>query len=656
MSEEEKGLELEKKAEIKEATPKKKKEKKKFKDKWKSYSKGKKALIIIGIIFVIAIIAVVICFALKKDVPVENKVEEVTLENQNYRYQNGTLYFYDKDKNEIGTYECTNKDEEKCYLAYYTNDLDIDNTKYVYENEESVSFQTPIVSNKYVFVYDNKEEKDAVIKLYDFKEQKEDSFYQEVKKAGDDYTFIVKDSSSSYGVLSLKDGIKTLIDFNYNYLGYYDAIKDTYFIASNNDKYFIINSEDKTISKTFMNRITGFSKEFVKVKTGSKYEVYNYNGNRIINNSYDFVTFADKYIIAVKGDNLYILDGSGNNLNIEGLLLNNKYYNRTYIYDSNNKLIKIMNSFEVSVKGNDINIDVYNDQDKETHTINALEAIVNSKSEYVSYIDGKLYFYSDFEKKNQIGSYACKNKNEIANEESELASCYLAKQVDNVYLPIINNRYVFINDTLDNTKQSISLYDLKDNKVLSNYLEVDASYHDDSRFITTEAFYVIAKSAKKDKYGMIMVGTNSVKSVFDFSNNSITALEEYYCVNKSSGTFQVFDKTGTSLTSEFANEIISYDANLKLVMTSEDGKNKLYTANGKSLTTKGYDRIDAYQNYIVAIDSKKLDVINYDGKIVAEGIDLYTTDYNNAYSIDNLKISVYNGTTIVNEVYFNGED
>ena len=42
------------------------------------------------------------------------------------------------------------------------------------ENEQNVSFQTPIVSNKYVFVYDNKEKQDEVITLYDFKEQNPD--------------------------------------------------------------------------------------------------------------------------------------------------------------------------------------------------------------------------------------------------------------------------------------------------------------------------------------------------------------------------------------------------------------------------------------------------------------------------------------------------
>ncbi len=631
------------------------KKKKSLKEKWQGFSKKKKILIIVCLFLIIAIIGIVVFFLLKKDVPVNNEIEEVILENQNYRYQEGTLYFYDKEKNEVGTYECKNKDEEKCYLAYYTNDLDIDNTKYIYEDEQSVLFQTPIVANKYVFVYDNKETKDEVIRLYNFKEQKEMGIYTAVKKGGDDYTFILKDSNGLYGVLSLKDESKDLVKFKYDYLGYYDAIKDSYFIASLNNKYFIINSDDKKLSSDFNNRIVGFNKEFVKVLKDSKYEVYDYKGGKRVNASYDYITFADKYIIAIKNNDLYILDGQGNNLNVDGLKLNNNYYNKTYFYDNDNKLLRIENSFEVSVDGNDINIDIYTGEEKETHIINALEALVNSKSEYISYIDGKLYFYSDLEKKNKIGSYSCKNKNEITSEESELSSCYLAKLIDGMYMPIINNRYAFINDTLDSSKQSISLYDLKDNKTLSNYLEIDALLPSDSRFIIANSLNVIALSAKKNKYGMIIVGSESVKSAIEFTNNEIKSLNGFYSVNKSSGTYQVYDKEGNSLTSEFANEIVSYDPNLKTVMTINNEKYRLYNSTGKELTNKAYERIDCYQNYIVALDAKKLDIIDYNGNIIANDIELYTDDYNNAYSIDSDKVLIYNGNLVANEVSLNKE-
>ena len=649
---------IEEPTEDKKDSKKRRKEKVKFKDKWKALPKKKKALIIIGIIVLIAAISIVLFFVFKKDKEVDNTPEEVTLENQNYRYQNGTLYFYDKDKNEIGTYECKNKDEDKCYLAYYKLDKDVDNTKYIHEDESEVLFQTPIVSNKYVFVYDNSDKQDEVIRLYDFKEQKELSIYQEIKKANDDYTFILKDSDSNYGIISLKDELKVIIPFKYEYLGYHDESKSTNYIALLNDKYTIIDENDKEISKPIKEKIVGYNATFIKVNSDSKYYVYDYKGIRKFNSSYNYVSFLNKYVLAVKNNMLYILDEEENNLNIDGLKLDNNYYCKTYIYDENNKLLKIVISYEAMMDSNNIVIDIYKGEDKENHVINALEATVNSKSDYVSYIDGKLYFYGDLEKKNKVGTYECKNKNTIESAESELTSCYLAKQIDGNYLPIINNRYVFINDTLDSSKQAIILYDLKDNKVLSNYLEVDASIVDGSRSIAVSSINIVARSAKKDRYGMINISTDNVKSLLEFSNQSITKINDYYVVNKSSGTYLIYDMDGKALTSEFANEIVSYNQTLDIIMTVNNNKYSLYKSNGNKITSKEYDRIDVFQKYLVGLSGKSMDVLNYAGEAYCSNcsnIALYTTEYNDAYDIDDSKVVIYNGSTVANQISFEGD-
>ena len=213
---------------------------------------------------------------------------------------------------------------------------------------------------------------------------------------------------------------------------------------------------------------------------------------------------------------------------------------------------------------------------------------------------------------------------------------------------------MFINDTLDSLKQAIVLYDLKDNKIMSNYLEVDASLTTDSRYITKDSLDVIALSAKKNKYGIIRINSDSVKSVLEFANESISNVDNYYIVNKSSGTYLVYDADGKALTSEFAEEIVSFNQQLDEVMTVNN-KNKytLFTAKGVKLTNKAYDRIDIYQKYIVGLSGKSLDVLNHIGKDYCSNcanIALYTTDYNEAYSIDDNKVTIYNGNAIVNEV------
>ena len=114
------------------------KEKKiKKESKWKNLSKKKKIIIIVTIIvLLVAIIGVLLYFfVFKKDSDNNdnNKEPLVIVENDNYRYEDGTLIFIDENKNELGKYECTNKNENLCYVAYYSNEDEFDVPKNVYE-------------------------------------------------------------------------------------------------------------------------------------------------------------------------------------------------------------------------------------------------------------------------------------------------------------------------------------------------------------------------------------------------------------------------------------------------------------------------------------------------------------------------------------------
>ena len=103
---------------------------------------------------------------------------------------------------------------------------------------------------------------------------------------------------------------------------------------------------------------------------------------------------------------------------------------------------------------------------------------------------------------------------------------------------------------------------------------------------------------------------------------------------------------------------MSYNDALDEVMTaSKNNKYTLYTAKGVKLTNKSYDRIDIYQKYIVGLNGKTLDVLNHQGKEYCNtctNISIYTTDYNEAYSIDDYKVTIYNGNAIVSEVSLEG--
>ena len=639
--------------------------KKSLKDKWNNLSKKKKIIIIVAaIIVLIGIVVGVLLLTGKEEKPKVKEEEIVIVENQNYRYENGVLKFLDKDKKEIGEYKCKNKNENKCYLAYFDVDDSVDNTKYVHEDKSAVEFQTPIVDDKYVFVYDNPKETDITITLYNFKDNKSEDYYTVIKKGSDDYSFILKDSNSKFGLLYLKDGVNKKIDFKYDYLGYYDGYKnDKRYIAIKDYKYYVIDDSEKELSKPLSDQIAGFNNKYIKTNSNGKYNAYDYEGNKITTNSYDFITFVDEYIVAISNNLMYIMDSKGTNLNVDGYKLYNNLYNRTYFYDDDNKFIEIKNSFEVTKVGNNINIVIYDEDEEKKYTINALEALVNSNIEYISYIEGKLYFYSDSDKSTLIGNYTCKNKNTISSKDSTLDNCFLAKTGSN-YTPIINGRYVFINDTLDKNNQAIALYDLQQGKVLANYLKLDTGIDSEERFYSTEKAIIIAQSSNADhygKYGMIAIGKNEVTKPLEFTFDSIRRWSSSAMLaKKSNGTYAMFNNNGEPLTSEFGYEIIFYDPVKKIVEVKNNKKKvKLFNTEGISITDKWYEEISLDStDFILGFANKKMDILNYDGSKYCDkclNIDLFTDDYSKGYNIDDEKVTTYNGKTVVEEIYFNGE-
>ncbi|MBQ4584353.1 MAG: hypothetical protein IJA94_05655 [Bacilli bacterium] len=632
-----------------------------LKERWNKFTKKQKVLIIFLIVLLMIFIIIgIIFFVSKNTTKPEIKLPEdpkIVIENKNYRYEDGNLILLDKNEQEIGKYVCKNKDNEKCYVAYNSNEDDLDETKYVYEDGKSVNTQTPIINDTYVFIYDNDNEKDSLISLYNIKEEEIEEVYLLVKKAINDETyFIVANTEGNYGLIQLtEEGIVQVIKFNYEYLAVAEKSVQQLgnLIAKSNDKYYLINKDENQITKPIKEAIVGFNDNFIKVKTNDgAYTVYGYNGSKILENTYDYVYLVDKYLGVIKDKLLYIIDEKENYLNIEGIKLSNTYYNKTYIYDQNDKMLEIKNAADIKVEENNIMVTLTENDNEKTYTINVLEAIVNNTLNYVSYIDGKLYFYSDEQKKNLIGSYPCKNKNTIIDETSILQNCYLAKEssyaentseVELGYLPIINNRYVFVNDVLDTSKQSIVLYDLVEKETKSTYLSVDAGIYSgvlSLTFYDTDNLNIIALSAKKNKYGMITITKDNVTAFLEFSNNKIERLGDYYLVNRSSGTYALLDNTKNFITKDYSYKIVNYYKNYVKVI--DNNKYRLFGFDGKEITNESYDYIELFADNYVAIKDNKLLVSTYDNVILIKDVELKITDYDNAYSIDNDGVTIYN--------------
>ena len=121
---------------------------------WKNMPKKNKILIIVGVlIFIIAIIAIIVLLSPKKEEE-KPKLPDIILSGDNYRYENGKLIFLD-DEDEIGTYECENKDQNLCKVAALDSD-EFDDVVKVDEDGNKITFYSPIYENRYVFIIDHK--------------------------------------------------------------------------------------------------------------------------------------------------------------------------------------------------------------------------------------------------------------------------------------------------------------------------------------------------------------------------------------------------------------------------------------------------------------------------------------------------------------------
>ncbi|MDE5539329.1 MAG: hypothetical protein K2J20_02460, partial [Bacilli bacterium] len=185
------------------------------------------------------------------------------------------------------------------------------------------------------------------------------------------------------------------------------------------------------------------------------------------------------------------------------------------------------------------------------------------------------------------------------------------------FIPIYNERFVFINDTIDSGAQSIVLYDLKNHKTLSKYLSVDAgAYTGEEKvsFKITEGVYIMAQSKNSNnKYGLIKINNDSVTSVIKFDYDSIEKLKEYYMVKESGGTYLLLDKMGEEQSGHFGYKIVNYLGAYFKVLNPSDNKYGVLDNEGNKVSELSYLDITLKDSYFVAVNTNKaLEIYKYD--------------------------------------------
>lgn len=657
---------------------------KSIKQWWSKLSKKQKIIFIsIAILILILIVTLIVILVTKKDNNNnETKTQDIILESDNYVYQNGVLTMLDKNGNAIGTYECKNKDEKKCYVAYLSNDEDeFDTPINKNSNDEVIKSRSLIYYDRYVFIFDNENENDLKISLYDMQDNKVLNEYYGVKSYNveNSNAVVLKDEKDTYGLFEFtSNGINPIIDFKYQYMGLIDKEKDDLVVVKDTKGYYLVDYTDKIKTKVFANPIIDYNENYIVIKDGNNYSVYNYT-QELFNKNYDYIRLiSNDYVAVVKNSKLFIRAYSDNKYNEEGYELTNNNFKKVYVFDDNKKLTDTLFAFDIELHDKILTITIKNsDNTTREEKLNLVEGDVSTKYDYYSYFNGKLYFYDDKEKTNLIGSYECNNKNNITADS--LNNCYVAKDSvfndsyinpyveKNATIALYNKKYVFIMDAPDlqnDDNKEIKFYDLSQSKVLGTYSAIDANMEQSVLSLThisTNDAKIIARQ-KSGKFGVIKIDKDKASVLYKFDYIYIERAGNDYIVELDNQKWQIIYGSNSYTSSEFDGRIKNY-ANSHVV-TRKNDKDYIYKSDasdlkGADFNNTGYDYIDINnKNVFGVVSNNKLSVYKYDGtKAYKDEIPLKSDKYYNTntpafrISQDGSSVSVYNSDGTLDHEY-----
>lgn len=588
----------------------------KIKDFWTNLSKQKRIIIILAFVLIILVAVLLVLFLNKKDdKKPESKKDNVIVDNDFYRYENGTLVFLDGENKELGKYKCKNADEKKCFVAFQSTEDDFTGDIYVDESGKKLDVRAKIVNNNYVFIVDNKKGSNDDIILYNIKSKTSGDEYKLVKESSVNKNFVVlKDKDDKYGVVDLsEDEPKVLINFVYDYVGLINNdMANKYAVLFKNGKYYVADFTEKLLSGGLNQKIVEYNDQYIVTKdSNNKYEIYDYDDNKLQQNSYLYIKLNNEYYAVVNDNGLYVYDKDGIKYNETPIGLTSTTYNRTYVLDANNQVISNEIAFEISTNDDYVTIT----RGKAIDSLSIKEAHTNKEHAYVNYYGGILYFYSNEEKTSLIGKYTCKNRNtpgsfDLCNVASStsFSNNELTSNVPTGKIAILNNRFVFIKDSL--STGNIYLYDLSTNKKLGPYNDVEAYdlTSDKETVKNINGAFVIAKN-KNNQYGLLRINNQSVDVVLGFDYTEMEKEGEYFLVKKSNGAYNLVNQSGNVLTKDIFNKIVSYSENF--ILTKSANGYTLYNYNGEKIDQTVYTYIKLSNNYYVGINENNLGIYKY---------------------------------------------
>ncbi len=609
----------------------------KLKKIWNKHNKKRKiAIIIIGILDLLLII-----FAIIRLFNINEDDKKVIIEKENFIYDNGTLKLLDEKGKIIGNYQCKNKNQNNCFVAYETNDDNFDTDKNVYENNKNIKQRSKIYNNRFVFISDNAEGKNENIKLYDIKKKEILETYYSIKSYNDKNNFIVvSDKNNKYNLITLDKKINNILKNNYDYIGKILDNSDMT-IVKTNKTYEILDENNNSIFST-NEEIKYFDKNSIVIKDDNGYKVLNYN-NEILLEKSKFITLKNNYIIYINDEKLNIMDIDKNSIIPESLELKNNNYIPKYIFTKELKQRSVKRAFDLDQDNENLTITIFEENNKHLYKYNLNDIKNNKELVYYSYYDGRLYFYSDLQKTKLSGIYNCTNKS--------LNKCYIAKDASNTDLstPIFSNRFVFVYDSASNGNGDIkvNLIDLKTNKKLGNYIEVttNSSQYENNKtntFIVNDIAYVSAKN-KNSKIGMLKIIKGSVTKNVSFDYDDLEIINSNYIKGIKDNKNVLLDFSG--------NDLKDFYSKTYYVIKNNNSNYEIYNfENNNKVIDGSFAYVKFYQDYLAAVNQANvLYIYNYNAQKLIDGIGVTNNkDFTIKVSSDTATITTSLQTLIYN--------
>lgn len=235
----------------------------------------------------------------------KNLSKGTSLENPGKEHKyNNKLFYYDKTGKLLGTYECTSSecDDAQTEIDDETNDFYKDGDK----NDIGV-FNTDNVFIKdgdkiYLYSLGTKIKLLTVNLLKNYNIDIEGNY------------LIVKNEENLYGLFDLNAG-NFKIKPSYDYMALANKIKDDKLasdkiIVKKLNGYFLIDSEDNSLTDTFGVPIYDYNDKYIISKNNDIYTFYKYTGENVLSDLTvkDYENYEDLMIITTVNNELYIYD------------------------------------------------------------------------------------------------------------------------------------------------------------------------------------------------------------------------------------------------------------------------------------------------------------------------------------------------------------